>query len=185
MGEDRRYDGEADGLRAPERVRLLELERVVRLSLEGLAVDTILDVGTGSGIFAEAFSRLSTSRARVMGVDANERLLVAARAAAPTVSFVVGVAEALPFADSSFDLVFLGHVLHEADNQVRALSEACRVAVRRVAILEWPYREEPRGPRLAHRLSPERLAQLARQAGVPAVEHIELSHMDLYRLTPA
>jgi SAM-dependent methyltransferase len=178
---DRRYQGGAERLRSPQRIALLETGRVVSLSVEGLDIESVLDVGTGTGIFAEAFT--SASR-RVEGIDPEPGLLEVARRLVPAVSFREGTAEKLPFAEGSFDLVFFGHVLHETDDPVGALSEARRVARKRVMILEWPHREEEMGPPLAHRLPPSRILALASAAGFGVAERIELAHMDLYRLEP-
>jgi ubiquinone/menaquinone biosynthesis C-methylase UbiE len=178
---ERRFHGGAQRLRAPERLALMEVPRVVQLSLEGVEVQGILDVGTGSGVFAEAFAARTPS---VTGIDPNSELLEVARAAVPGATFIEAAAEKLPFNDASFDLVFLGHVLHETDNPAGTLHEAKRVAKKRVAILEWPFRKEDQGPPLEHRLPSSRIMDLARQAGFSAVERIELSHMDFYRLTP-
>jgi ubiquinone/menaquinone biosynthesis C-methylase UbiE len=153
----------------------------VGLSTEGLRIARVLDVGTGSGIFAEAFAAQSLT---VTGIDPATDLLEHARAHVPGVDFQEGVAESLPFDDGSFDLVFLGHVLHETEDPMAALREARRVAVQRVAVLEWPYTAEDIGPPLAHRLKPESIVDLAVRAGYRSVERISLSHMDLYRLAP-
>jgi len=176
---ERRYSGTADRLRRPERLAWLELDRVVPLCLEGIEVATALDVGTGSGLFAEAFAARGLG---VTGCDVNGELLEAARAAVPGAGFVRGAAERLPFPDASFDLVFLGHVLHEVDDLERALAEARRVARRRVAALEWPYRAEDRGPPLEHRLPPEVVEDAARRAGFAAIERRDLAFMVLYRM---
>ena len=178
---ERRFHGGAERLRAPERVALLETESVTRLCAEGIDAVSVLDVGTGSGIFAEAFAARSLG---VTGIDPDPDLLALARALVPTAEFQEGVAEKLPFENGSFDLVFLGHVLHETDNPAGALAEARRVSRKRVAVLEWPYRSETMGPPLAHRLEPSRIIELARLAGFQKVERIELTHMDFYRLTP-
>ncbi len=176
---ERRFDGAADRLRALERVARLEVPRVVALSLEGLTVESVLDVGTGTGIFAEAFANNGLA---VTGIDTNTELLAHAREFAPGAQFKEAPAEGMPFADGAFDLVFLGHVLHETDDPLAALREARRVARQRVAILEWPYREQPFGPPLAHRIAPARVIDLATRAGFSQVEHIELDQMDFYRL---
>jgi len=178
---ERRFHGGAERLRAPERLQLLETERVVQLSTEGLKVESVLDVGTGTGVFAEAFAR---GALRVAGIDADPELLAVARHFVPDASFQTAVAESLPFADDFFDLVFLGHVLHETDEPVAALAEARRVARKRIVILEWPYKDEQRGPPLAHRLTPETILQLTGTAGLSTVERITLTHMDLYRANP-
>ena len=88
--------------------------------------------------------------------------------------------ESLPWPDRSFDLVFLGHVLHEADDVVAALREARRTAKSRVAALEWPYRTEEHGPPLAHRLTTGRVEDAARAAGITCIDHRPLAHMVLY-----
>ncbi|MGA2477691.1 MAG: class I SAM-dependent methyltransferase [Spirochaetia bacterium] len=178
---DKRFHGGAERLRAPERLALMEIPRVVQLSAEGADILSVLDVGTGAGVFAQAFAERSL---KVTGIDPNLELLEMARTGVPAAAFVEATAEVLPFADGSFDLVFLAHVLHETDDPEAALREARRVARTRVAILEWPYRREDKGPPLEHRLKPERIAQAAARAGFTAVERIELVHMDFYRMTP-
>jgi hypothetical protein len=52
MTEDKKCHN-LEKLRSPERMALLEVERVVQLTLEGCVADSILDIGTGSGLFAE------------------------------------------------------------------------------------------------------------------------------------
>ncbi len=176
---ERRFQGGADRLRAPERVALLEVERVTALSLEGLAAKTMLDIGTGTGLFAEAFAALGLE---VAGIDVNVDLLAIARQHVPTAQLEEAPMEQLPFPDRSFDLIFMGLVLHEADDALQALQEARRVTRQRVVVLEWPYREEPQGPPLAHRVKAETIEALAVQAGYQAVELMHLQNMDLYRL---
>lgn len=178
---ERRFHGEAEKLRSPERMAILEVDRVVSSSLEGVPVETVLDVGTGTGVFAEAFARLGLA---VTGVDTNNDLLELAREYVPVAEFRQAPAEEIPFDDGEFDLVFLGHVLHETDYPVKALSEARRVGQRRVSVLEWPYREEEQGPPLKHRLRSDEVESLADGAGYAGVERIELAHMHLYLLDP-
>jgi ubiquinone/menaquinone biosynthesis C-methylase UbiE len=156
---------------------MLEPERVVAFSLEGIPVETVLDVGTGTGLFAEAFS---AAGAAVTGVDVSVELLAMARQHVPGGRFVEAPAEALPFGDKSFDLVFLAHVLHEADDPLKALREAARTARARVVIVEWPYRQEESGPPLEHRLPPARIQGLAASAGLTVQAEVSLSHVDMY-----
>jgi ubiquinone/menaquinone biosynthesis C-methylase UbiE len=176
-----RFQGAAGRLRAAERIAILQPERVVAVSMKGAPVSSVLDVGTGTGLFAEAFSKTG---ADVTGVDVSTDLLAAAREHVPAATFVEGAAEGLPFEDGSFDLVFLGHVLHETDNPLRALEEARRVSGVRVAVLEWPYRTEDVGPPIEHRLKSEEIEGLARTAGLRCVEKLELPHADLYVFAP-
>ena len=179
---ERRFHGEPDRLRSADRIARLEVPRVVALCLDGLSRPRVLDVGTGTGVFAEAFAAAGLE---VVGLDPNDALLAIARGHAPEARFEPGAAETLPFPDRSFDLVFLGHVLHETDEPLQALEEARRVARARVAVLEWPHeeREAEQGPPLAHRLKVETVLDLAARAGFPGREHDRLAHMDFYRLT--
>jgi 2-polyprenyl-3-methyl-5-hydroxy-6-metoxy-1,4-benzoquinol methylase len=65
---ERRFRGEPDSLRSDERLALLEIDRVITLSIEGLGLERVLDVGTGTGVFAEAFAAKGLE---VVGIDAN------------------------------------------------------------------------------------------------------------------
>jgi ubiquinone/menaquinone biosynthesis C-methylase UbiE len=176
---EKRFSGDIERLRSAERVERLELQRVIRLCLEGTSFHSLLDVGTGSGLFAEGFAQHGL---RVSGVDANPAMLPVARSFVPAGSFVQATQEALPFASTSFDLSFLGVVLHEADDPLTALQEALRVSLWRVCLLEWPYKPGSFGPPLEHRLSPGRLEQLFRQVGFAWWQRDELSQTVLYRL---
>jgi len=159
---EKRFEGNIDRLRAPERVERLEIERVLDLCLEDGQSGSLLDVGTGTGLFAEAFAGRGLT---VSGVDVNPEMLAAARHYVPDGDFREGMAESLPYPNGAFDLVFLGLVLHESDEQLKVLKEAFRVTRKQVCILEWPYRDQPFGPPRAHRLSPEDLAELFQKTG--------------------
>jgi ubiquinone/menaquinone biosynthesis C-methylase UbiE len=176
---ERRYSAAIERLRAPERVARIELERVTTLSLEGVMAESVMDIGTGSGLFAEVFAGRGLA---VTGVDTNPEMLAAAREFVPDGDFVQGSLEELPFDDASFDLVFLGHVLHEADDLLHALAEVKRCARLRVAILEWPYQEEEHGPPQHHRLQPDDILLAASAVGFSRIEWITLEHMEYYRL---
>ena len=176
---EKRFEGAPDRLRTPDRVERLEVEKVTNLCLEGEQITSVLDIGTGSGLFAEAFSKHGLE---ISGVDANPEMLTAARQYVPAGDFREGTAEALPYPDGSFDLVFLGLVLHESDDTLKALKEACRVARQRVCILEWPYRDGVFGPPLADRLNPDNLADMFQKAGFRKWKLTELSNTVFYGL---
>jgi ubiquinone/menaquinone biosynthesis C-methylase UbiE len=174
------FAGDLARLRAPERVARLEVARVADLCLEGADVKAVLDVGTGTGLFAEAFVQRGLA---VSGVDTNPAMVEAVQTYVPAGTFQQASAEALPYPDAAFDLVFMGLVLHESDELLKVLSEARRVTRNRVGILEWVYRDESFGPPLAHRVAPEALAQWGQQAGFLKVETLSLAYLVLYRLT--
>jgi ubiquinone/menaquinone biosynthesis C-methylase UbiE len=177
---EKRFNGGIERLRVPERVARLEVERVVDLCLQGIGLKNVLDVGTGSGLFAEAFFKRGLE---VTAVDANPNMLPVARYFIPKADFCQAEAEALPFADASFDLVFLGLLLHESDDPLKVLQETRRVSRRRVCILEWLYIEAEFGPPLAHRMNPTSLAELSEKTGFLKMETLPLSHLVFYRLT--
>jgi SAM-dependent methyltransferase len=176
---EKRFEGDISRLRSLERVERLEVERVVDLCLENGQADSFLDVGTGTGLFAEAFAGHGLT---VAGVDVNPAMLASARRFVPKGDFRTGTAEALPYPDRSFDLVFLGLVLHESDEPLKTLKEALRVAWKRVGIQEWPYRDQSFGPPLAHRLNPEDLAVLFQKAGFRKWKMTDLADTVLFLL---
>ncbi len=176
---DRVFNQGADRLRTPERVERLEIERVVNSSLEGEKIHSVLDIGTGSGLFAEAFHQ---RKLKVAGIDSNQSMVDAAKEFLPDSTIQVAPAEALPFNDNSFDLTFFGVVFHEVDNYQKAIKEAYRVSLIRTSILEWDYKEENFGPPLAHRLRPEFLKSLAEEAGYKNFQFIKLNSLVLYLL---
>ncbi len=76
--------------------------------------------GTGTGVGAAA--ALGEGRSLV-GVDAAPGMLAIASREVPGVDFVEADFGALPFPDSSFDVVMAVHALHFADDPVAALTE--------------------------------------------------------------
>ncbi len=176
---EHRFHGDVSRLRSPERLAWLEVDRVVELSLQGGNIRRALDVGTGTGIFAEAFSKLGLD---VEGIDANPDMLAAARDLVAGVRFQEGTAESLPFPDASFDLVFMGLLFHETDNRSRAMQEAARVARQRVVMLEWPYEKQDVGPGLDERLTEQQVKDLAAKAGLKARQVLSLQKLTLYVL---
>jgi len=179
--EDKVYTGSVERLRRPERIEILEVDKVVSLALQGLLAKSVLDVGTGSGIFAEAFA---ARKLAVSGVDIKEEMLEAARAFVPKGAFKLAPSDKLPFADRSFDLVFMGLVLHETDDPLAALREAWRVCALRTAILEWPDAEQkgPFGPPRADRIAAADLYKHAETAGFARWTAIHLDRLVLYIL---
>src|SRR5262249_38290086 len=96
----------------------------------------VLDVCTGHGVLALA----ATERgAKVSAVDSAATMVAAARRNAPTVDCRQGDAQALPYADSTFDAVICGYGLLHVPEPDRALAEMRRVlrSGGRVAISVW------------------------------------------------
>jgi ubiquinone/menaquinone biosynthesis C-methylase UbiE len=101
--------------------------------------DQVIDLGSGTGTMSRQLARLVAPSAstdgpmgRVAGVEPNARLrtLAASRAqdnGVPNVSFVDGLAGALPFEDSSVDLVWCERVLQHLDDPHAAITDIARV----------------------------------------------------------
>lgn len=100
-----------------------------------LAGRSILDVGSGHGALARA---LVARGARVTGIDPGAEAVAAARAAVPEATFTEAGAEAMPFADRSFDAVVFLNSLHHVPAQLMAgaLAEALRVSRGPVLVVE-------------------------------------------------
>lgn len=177
---DRVFNQAVDKLRSRERRERLEIDRVVTLTLENEKITRLLDIGTGSGLFAEAFYRKNIT---VSGVDLNPEMINAAREYLPYCDFRIGKAEDLPYVNKSFDYAFMGLILHEADDTLKALKEARRVAAPGLAVLEWDYKMEEMGPPLEHRLQPEKIESLAKEAGFSRFEVHKLKTLVLYKLS--
>jgi ubiquinone/menaquinone biosynthesis C-methylase UbiE len=127
--KDRQQQAWASGDYAAVAARIQSIAEQLVDAADLAAGSTVLDVAAGSGNAAIAAAR---SGCAVIGVDYVPSLLERARVRAAAegfdIDFIDGDAEALPFADASFDSVIsvLG-VMFTAD-QDRAASELVRVA---------------------------------------------------------
>jgi len=94
---------------------------VLELLVPG-AGERILDLGCGDGQLTQ---RIAASGADVVGVDASAEMVAAARSRGITAD--EARAEALPYADRSFDAVFSNAALHWVRNQDAMMAEVHRV----------------------------------------------------------
>ncbi|GAB3642960.1 bifunctional 2-polyprenyl-6-hydroxyphenol methylase/3-demethylubiquinol 3-O-methyltransferase UbiG [Spirosoma arcticum] len=103
-------------------------ERVLREQNVDAQNRTLLDVGCGGGILAEAFAELGM---RVTGIDPSASSVETARHHAHqqklTIDYWVGSGEKLPFANASFDHVSCCDVLEHVQDVDAVLAEISRV----------------------------------------------------------
>jgi SAM-dependent methyltransferase len=106
------------------------------------SADRVLDVGCGTGIVARTAADRVAAQAQVVGLDINDGMLAVARRIAPGVGWQQGDATALPFTDSSFDVVMSQFALMFFSDRITALTEMRRVLKPdgRLAVAVWgPY----------------------------------------------
>jgi ubiquinone/menaquinone biosynthesis C-methylase UbiE len=84
----------------------------------------LLDVGCGTGVVTDAAARRG---AYAVGVDFSAAMLAEARKALPQLQFDQADAEALPYADGSFDAVVANFAVHHVANPSNAITQARRV----------------------------------------------------------
>ncbi|MCP1167680.1 class I SAM-dependent methyltransferase [Limimaricola litoreus] len=89
--------------------------------------DRVLDVACGTGALTLAVSGIVGSSGQVNGLDANPDMLVVARHKSKEIEWREGMAEALPFADNSFDAVVSQFGFMFFENKPKALVEMMRV----------------------------------------------------------
>ena len=89
--------------------------------------DRILDLGCGSAIVAKKFERFF--QAEVAGIDIVDNRV-------EKIDFKLFDGRALPFEDKSFDDVLIAYVLHHCQEPLMTLSEAKRVARKRIIVYE-------------------------------------------------
>jgi ubiquinone/menaquinone biosynthesis C-methylase UbiE len=106
-----------------------EVQRLLDI-LEGFEPARTLDIACGTGLLT---ARLP---GEIVGLDMSEPMLAIARQQAPGVTFVRGDALALPFADGSFERVFMSclYGVVEAEKQGQLIAEARRVSPELVLI---------------------------------------------------
>ena len=177
---DRIYNNGTDRLRAPERIQRLEIDKIVSLCLHNTSAHTFLDIGTGTGLFAEAFYKAGLI---VSGIDLNEEMILAAKIYLPECDFKIAVAEAIPYREYEFDISFFGLVYHEVSDYKKALSEAYRVSRFKTFILEWEYKTEINGPPIEHRLSPEFIRNISEEIGYNEFKEKPMKNFVLYELS--
>lgn len=91
-------------------------------------VDTasrVLDVGCGTGNYARGLQE--ATGCAISGIEPSDQMRHRAEHAAKWTALVAGSAEALPFPDHAFDLVYSTDVIHHVGDRAAFFAEAARV----------------------------------------------------------
>lgn len=104
--------------------------------LEPLRIDSVLDVGCGTGRALAWFDRnlQGDQSLQMNGIDPSPDLLEQAREALPEADLRVGRGEELPFEDESIDVVVATAILHHVEDPGRCIREMARVARKAIFI---------------------------------------------------
>ncbi|HRB85037.1 MAG: methyltransferase domain-containing protein [Bacteroidia bacterium] len=104
-------------------------------------IDKLLDIGCGTGYF---ISLAAQSGAEIIGFDATGQFIEEAKQHNPSVKFLVGEMEELPFADDSFDIVTGFNSFQYASDVKNALMQAKRVLKKegKIVVMVWGNKED-------------------------------------------
>ena len=144
--------------------------------------DTIADIGCGPGFFTIPAAEIVGDGGVVLAADIQGEMLSAIRTRAAehgltNVHVVKTSDKEIPIPDASCDVVLLAFVLDEVGQRASFLHRAARLLKPggRLAVLEWEKEQQPEGPPIADRISPEELRADADAAGLYLDEQRELN----------
>ena len=136
MNDWRSYDEVAEIYERVHAPRMLEVARALVELVELSEGRRVLDVGTGTGVAAQAASE---SDARVVGIDPSTGMLVVGHRERPSLIFLAANAIDLPFRDGTFDAVTGNFVLSHFRRYDTALFDLLRVTKTggRIGLTSW------------------------------------------------
>lgn len=103
--------------------------KVVSAQVKDQSIETILDLGCGTGRFTEALA--VRFDAEVIGVDPSQKMLDQARSKSSEarIRYEHGRGESIPLPDNSVDLIFMSMIFHHFEDPALVARE-CRRALR-------------------------------------------------------
>src|SRR6185312_8335676 len=159
------------------------VEAAIREALSGVRIDSLLDLGTGTGRMLEMFG---PEIERGVGLDMNPEMLSIARANLDRAglkhcSVRKGDIYNLALGRDQFDAVIVHQVLHFLDDGARAIREAARVLRPggRLLVVDFaPHEQEFLREQFAHRrlgFAPDTVTQWITASGLDPVMHKSLA----------
>jgi ubiquinone/menaquinone biosynthesis C-methylase UbiE len=182
---------EKETLLSEERQAALQPENLLRrLGLR--SGDTIADVGSGPGFFTLPAAKIVGADGLVYAADIQGEMLTAVRSRAvqeglTNVKLVKTSEVSVPIPPESCDMVLLAFTLNELDQHATFLHRLARLIKPngKLVILDWEKHEQPEGPPLEYRVSPETVRGDADAAGLQIEKQESLNeHQYLFVLVP-
>lgn len=149
--------------------------------------DIFFDIGCGQGDYSLAAAKIVGSSGRVYAIDkwsnltnglqkdASEKKLNNIR------TITADISKKLPMPDQQVDLCLLGTILHATT--LKIIEQGLAVEIQRilkpegkVAILECKKEEQPFGPPIERRLSPEQVRKTFSQQGFKELTYLDLGY---------
>ena len=143
---------------------------------------TMADIGCGPGFFTIPAAEIVGDEGVILAADIQGEMLSAVRSRAAehgltNVHVVKTSDKEIPIPDASCDMVLMAFVLDEVAQRSSFLHRAARLLKPggRLVVLEWEKEQQPDGPPLTDRISPEELLADASAAGLYLDEQRELN----------
>jgi ubiquinone/menaquinone biosynthesis C-methylase UbiE len=163
------------------RVRELQPEQLIQEIIKVRAGEACVDLGCGTGTFALWMAEAAGEKGMVYAIDNSERMLEIIKEKDPPPQLIPVLADVMHTGldDGIADVCLLAFILHEVENQVKLITEACRLLKSggRIAVLEWRADADMPMPPKHRRITQQKIEELFRQAGLTSSDYVERTDM--------
>jgi ubiquinone/menaquinone biosynthesis C-methylase UbiE len=167
----------ADILESPGRLQNLRPPVLLKEVAGVREGQTVVDLGSGTGVFALPMAWMVGKKGRVYAVDNSPVMMEHIRAKNPPPNLVPVLADVastgLP--DAIADICLLASILHEVGEPGRLVAEAARLLKPggRAVVVDWRAELDSPGPPRHKRISREQLRRFFGQAGINFISYRE------------